>query len=98
MKLTVRDAARVLAVSESQIYRWVEAGEIPCYLVSHRPLFSPAELLEWATARRLPVSTELFETGDEDNGARPPVLPKHWNGAEFTMAWAAAIATRSCGR
>jgi PTS system nitrogen regulatory IIA component len=74
MKLTVRDASRVLAVSESQIYRWVEAGEIPCYLVSHRPLFSPAELLEWATARRLPVSTELFETGDEDNGARPPRL------------------------
>jgi PTS system nitrogen regulatory IIA component len=27
--------------------------------------------LEWATARRLPVSVELFEDGDEENGARP---------------------------
>jgi PTS system nitrogen regulatory IIA component len=74
MKLNVREASRVLAVSESQVYRWVEAGEIPCYLVNHQPLFSRAELLEWATARRLPVSTELFEDGDEDNGARPPRL------------------------
>jgi PTS system nitrogen regulatory IIA component len=74
MKLNVREASRVLSVSESQIYRWVEAGEIPCYLVNHQPLFGRAELLEWATARRLPVSTELFEEGDEENGARPPRL------------------------
>jgi len=74
MKLNVREASKVLAVSESQLYRWVESGEIPCYLVNHQPLFSPAELLEWATARRLPVSTGLFETGDEENGARPPGL------------------------
>lgn len=74
MKLNVRAAAKVLAVSESQLYRWVEAGEIPCVLVNHQPVFSPAELLEWATARRLPVSLELFESGEEENGARPPRL------------------------
>src|SRR2546430_9596416 len=34
-------------------------------MVNHQPLFSRAELLEWATARRLPVSVELFEDGDE---------------------------------
>src|SRR5262245_58092749 len=67
MKLNVREASRVLAVPESQIYRWVEAGEIPCYVVNHQPLFGRAELLEWATTRRLPVSTELFEDGDEEN-------------------------------
>jgi nitrogen PTS system EIIA component len=74
MKLTVRDAARVLSVAESQIYRWVDDGEIPCYVVNHRPLFSPAELLEWATSRRLAVSPQLFESGDDDNGAGPPRL------------------------
>jgi PTS system nitrogen regulatory IIA component len=74
MKLNVREAAKVLAVSESQLYRWVEAGEIPCVLVNHQPVFSPAELLEWATARRLPVSIALFESGDEENGSRPPRL------------------------
>jgi PTS system nitrogen regulatory IIA component len=64
VKLTVREAARLLAVSESEIYRWVDDGDIPCHHVNHQPLFSRAELLEWATARRLPLSTELFEDGD----------------------------------
>lgn len=65
MKLTVRQAAKLLSVSESEVYRWVESGEIPCMLVKNQPLFGRAELLEWATARRLPVSLELFENGDE---------------------------------
>jgi PTS system nitrogen regulatory IIA component len=65
MKLNVRQAAKLLSISESEVYRWVEEGEIPCVLVKNQPLFGRAELLEWATARRLPVSLELFENGDE---------------------------------
>jgi PTS system nitrogen regulatory IIA component len=65
MKVTVREAARLLSVSEGQVYRWVESGEIPCSVVNHQPLFSRAELLEWATARRLPVSVALFEPATE---------------------------------
>jgi PTS system nitrogen regulatory IIA component len=65
MKLTVRQAAKLLSVSESEVYRWVESGEIPCVFVKNQPLFGRAELLEWATARRLPVSLELFENSDE---------------------------------
>ena len=61
MKITVREAARLLAVSESEIYRWVDDGDIPCHVVNHQPLFSRAELLEWATAHRRPLSTELFD-------------------------------------
>jgi nitrogen PTS system EIIA component len=68
MKVSVREAARLLSVSESEVYRWVESGEIPCSVVNHQPLFSRAELLEWATARRLPVSVELFEPTN-DSGA-----------------------------
>jgi PTS system nitrogen regulatory IIA component len=63
VKLTVREAARLLSVSETEIYRWVEDGAIPCYTVRHQPLFSRAELLEWATTRRMPVSVELFAGG-----------------------------------
>ena len=59
-KLGVRQAAHVLAVSESAIYHWVEAGEIRCHLVNHQPLFNRDELLEWAMARRLRLSVELF--------------------------------------
>jgi PTS system nitrogen regulatory IIA component len=63
VKITVREAARLLSVSESEIYRWVEDGDIPCHLVNHQPLFSRAELLEWATVHRKPLSTELFDEG-----------------------------------
>jgi PTS system nitrogen regulatory IIA component len=65
MKLSVREAAGLLSVSESAIYRWVEDGEIPCHIVNHQPMFSRAELLEWATVHRMPLSTELFDDGDE---------------------------------
>jgi PTS system nitrogen regulatory IIA component len=67
MRLSVRQAARFLSVSESEVYRWVESGEIPCVVVKNQPLFGRAELLEWATARRIRVSLELFE-GDEEEG------------------------------
>lgn len=65
MKVNVRQAARLLSVSESEVYRWVDSGELPCVVVKNQPLFGRAELLEWATARRLPVSLELFENGEE---------------------------------
>ena len=59
----MREAARLLSVSESEIYRWIDDGDIPCHVVNHQPLFSRAELLEWATAHRKPLSTELFDDG-----------------------------------
>jgi PTS system nitrogen regulatory IIA component len=60
VKLTVREAAKLLSVSESELYRWVDGGEIPFVSVNHQPLFNREELLEWATARHLPLSIELF--------------------------------------
>lgn len=60
MKVNVRAAARMLSVSESDVYRWVDEGDIPCLFVNHQPLFNRSELLEWATLRRLPLATELF--------------------------------------
>ena len=65
MKLNVRQAAKLLSVSEREIYHWVEAGEIPCSITNHQPVFSRAELLEYATAHRLPTSVALFEDGEE---------------------------------
>ena len=72
MKLSAREAARLLAISESEIYRWVEEGTIPHYLVNHQPRFARTELLEWATSRRLPVSPELFR--GEGESALGPTL------------------------
>jgi nitrogen PTS system EIIA component len=69
MKLSVRDAARLLSVSESELYHWIEDGEIPFYMVNHQPLFNREELLEWATAHKLRLSVELFA-----DGAQPVLL------------------------
>jgi PTS system nitrogen regulatory IIA component len=71
MKLNVREAARVLGVPESQIYRWVESGELPCTVMNHQPLFNRPELLDWATVRRMPVGLELFENEEDDPGRTP---------------------------
>jgi excisionase family DNA binding protein len=64
MKLDARQAARMLGVGETRIYRWVDAGEIPFTMVHHRPLFHRVELLEWAMAMELPVAVDLYEDGE----------------------------------
>lgn len=72
MQLTVRDVAKLLAVSEKTIYRWLNEGIIPAYRVNEQYRFNRAELLEWATARRINVSAELFS--EPDSGLPPPSL------------------------
>ena len=61
--LTAKDAARLLKAAEEDIYRWVEAGEIPFVQVNDQPRFNQAELLEWATARHREVSVDMFTEG-----------------------------------
>ena len=69
MKLTVRDAAQLLSVTEKTIYRWIKQGSIPAYQISDQYRFNRAELLEWATSRRINVSPEIFA---EPNGSEVP--------------------------
>ncbi|HED01146.1 MAG TPA: helix-turn-helix domain-containing protein [Proteobacteria bacterium] len=60
MNLMVRDAARLLKVSEKTIYRWITQGKLPACCVNEQYRFNRVELLEWATARRINVSPEIF--------------------------------------
>jgi len=60
VQLTVRDVAKLLDVSEKTVYRWAQKGQIPFYRVSDQYRFNRVELLEWATARRVAVSPEIF--------------------------------------
>ncbi len=73
MKLTVRDAARLLFVSEKSIYRWIKQGVIPAYQVNEQYRFNRAELLEWATSRKIQVSPEIFVEG-QNTESPPPTL------------------------
>ncbi len=70
MKLTVKDAARLLSVSEKSIYRWIKDGVIPAYQVNDQYRFNRAELLEWATSRKINVSPEIFK--EPEGGDSPP--------------------------
>jgi PTS system nitrogen regulatory IIA component len=65
MLLNARDAARLLQTSEQQLYRWVDAEEIPFQRIRDQVRFNRTELLEWATTRRLPVALDAFENGDD---------------------------------
>ena len=70
MKLTVRDAAQLLSVAEKTIYRWIKQGVIPAYQINDQYRFNRAELLEWATSRKINVSPEIF--AEPEGGETPP--------------------------
>lgn len=69
MQLSVKDAARLLSVSEKTIYRWIKQEIIPAYRINEQFRFNRTELLEWATSRRIQVSPEIFVE------AETPALP-----------------------
>src|SRR5262245_13542857 len=73
MQLSLREASRLLKVAERQLTQWIEHGALPAYRVNGRYRFHRAELLEWATARKLPVASDLIEAGARDVEDAPPL-------------------------
>ncbi len=69
MQFGVREAARLLNVSEKTIYRWISQKKLPAYKIQEQYRFNRAELLEWATATKINVSSDIFaetESGASD--------------------------------
>jgi PTS system nitrogen regulatory IIA component len=73
MQLGVKEVSKLLNVSEKTIYRWVNQGVLPGYRVNEQYRFNRAELLEWATSRKMNVSAALFDE-PESNAAPIPDL------------------------
>jgi PTS system nitrogen regulatory IIA component len=71
MQLTVRDVAGLLEVSEKTVYRWIDDGKLPGYRISGQYRFNRAELLAWATASKLQVSSGLLLEPESEKGALP---------------------------
>jgi len=65
MNLSVKDAARILNVTEKTIYRWIKQDLIPAYRVNGQNRFNQSELIEWATSRRMGVAPEAFDEPEE---------------------------------
>jgi PTS system nitrogen regulatory IIA component len=66
MQLTVRNVSDLFKVSEKTVYRWINQGILPAYRVNEQYRFNRAELLEWATTRKMNVSAELFDEPESD--------------------------------
>ncbi len=64
MQLSVKDAAKLLNVSEKTVYRWIKQEVIPVYRVNEQLRFNRAELLEWATSRRIQISPDIFREAE----------------------------------
>lgn len=61
MQITVREVAKLLQVSEKTVYRWITQGDLPVYRINDQYRFNRAEILQWATAKKLNVSDEIFK-------------------------------------
>jgi PTS system nitrogen regulatory IIA component len=68
MQYELRDVAKMLGVPESQVYHWINEGNLPAKQVNGMYRFERAELLEWATLRRIPFSAEMFNEPGRTNG------------------------------
>ena len=66
MRVTVRDAAALLNATEKKVYDWIESGDLPAHRIDEQYRINRSELLEWATARNLPVAPALFHEAEED--------------------------------
>jgi PTS system nitrogen regulatory IIA component len=87
MQLTVKDAARLLDVSEKTIYRWIKQKVVPCYQINEQFRFSRAELLEWATSRRIQLSPEIFLEAETNKVPLPSLCDAlRWGGVAYRTA------------
>lgn len=66
MKLSVRDAAKVLNVDEETVYRWVKNGTLPSIRIDEQYRLNSTDLLEWATARGHRLDVERLQLSAED--------------------------------
>lgn len=73
MNLSVKDAAKLLEVSEKTLYRWIKDGSVPAYRINEQIRFNRVELLEWATSRKIPLDPDIL-TEPESGGMRLPAV------------------------
>jgi len=74
MQLSVKDVAKLLNVTEKTIYRWIKQESIPVYRINEQCRFNRAEILEWATSRRIPLAPEIMTEPDNSTVPLPSLV------------------------
>ena len=64
MDLNLRDAAKILNISESKLSRLIKDEGLPAFMINGRYRFNRIDLLEWANHREMPVAA-LYHSPDE---------------------------------
>lgn len=67
MDLSIRDVARLLDLSEGQVYRLARDGSLPASRVHEQYWFNRVEVLEWAASRAHRVAPDLYPSGKTDS-------------------------------
>lgn len=83
MKLTVRDASKLLQVSDKTVYRWINQRMVPAYLINGQYRFNRAELIEWATSRRIKASVDILSEPESDQAPCPGITKALETGGVF---------------
>ncbi len=83
MNLSVKAAASLLSVSEKTIYRWIKQELIPAYKINESYRFNRAELIEWATSRRMGIAPAAFAEPEADSLPLPHLAEALENGGVF---------------
>lgn len=60
MQLDIKGAASIFGVSEKTILLWIRQKGLPARQVAGEHRFNRSELLEWATERKISVSSEIL--------------------------------------
>lgn len=61
MKLSVAEAASLLAASDDQVYDWIEDASLPARRIRGKYHINPTELLEWATEHDIVIAPRAFK-------------------------------------
>lgn len=69
MDLNIRDAAKILNLSESTLSRWIHEEGLPAFLINGRYRFNRVDLLEWASRHHIPAAA-LYQA-PEGRGVPP---------------------------
>ncbi len=65
MQLSVQNVARFLDISEKNLYRMIDRGEIPAQKVFNQYRFNRTELLDWAMENHKALSPEFFKNEEK---------------------------------
>ena len=67
MQIGIREVARLLNVPEDTIYRWIKEHNLPASYVGGQYRFNRTELLEWATASKITLTSDIFKDAESSS-------------------------------